>query len=81
MKEAVEHSNFALGRRWPSIYALIINLPSRFNMPNEKEMWVGLQNAVSRRDIFWIFFYADQLATVWAHKRAAETLQELPIVD
>lgn len=41
---------------------------------NEIELWRALQRTVDRRDLFWVFFYADQLSTLWARKRAKEVI-------
>jgi len=32
---------------------------------DEVELWRNLDRASARRDIFWVFFYADQLSTIW----------------
>jgi len=41
-------------------------------LEQEDKNWIGLQRAVMRRDLFWVFFYADQLATFWAIKKASQ---------
>jgi len=41
---------------------------------NEAELWANLIKAAARRDLFWVFFYAEQLSTVWAVERASKVL-------
>jgi len=40
----------------------------------ELEMWQMLDRAAQRRDLFWIFYYADQLSTLYCQKRAGSLL-------
>jgi len=46
--------------------------------PEIMQLWHNLAAAVERRDLFWVFFYADQLSTAWALQRAANTI---PVVQ
>jgi len=35
---------------------------------DEMLLWRGLEAAVMRRDMFWTYYYADQLSTYWREK-------------
>jgi len=43
-----------------------------------RDLWHGLQQAVTRKDLFWIFFYIDRLSTVYSEQQAAK---HLPVVQ
>jgi len=41
----------------------------------ELQLWQGMDRAVARRDLFWIFYYAHQLSTAWAVKQASKVIK------
>jgi len=45
---------------------------------SERELWHFFRCAVDRRDLFWCFFYADQLSTLYTAEKAARLL---PVIE
>jgi len=42
------------------------------------EFWKGLENAVARRQLFWVFYYAKQLSTAVITRQAS---RHLPVIE
>jgi len=53
------------------------NSKNKYFNTADLELWKGLDAAVSRRDLFWIFYYVHELSTA---RLLREAKQHLPVI-